>query len=304
MNQQKAEETKSSIKQTIAKSTQDFPLLGNCLYWSFSETVIPYTDFTAILKNLNISEKLAPKTRTKTAVLKAIDEFIALQDASGTTKFRRKAVDDDKIAVYVIVHSHMDGINQDVKFETETKIKFDKKSNKITVTSAPGVEEQILALVAKYEDSYTSDQIRATVLRYVFETCLGVMVRDNGGLYFVPETKRTEYLNLRSLVETLSLTKGVKCSVDVIPVIDLPESRSSLWKAIIGEATSEMAEMRKDLEEIKGTPSASAQKLRLKRYVDLKTKIQMYEMLFQSTASDLVSELSRIEAIFQGKLEA
>lgn len=318
MQQQTAKTTKTmipahgtkqqSIRRTLATSLKGQPLLGYCIYWSFSETKTTHTEFTDTLKAIGMPVDIAPETRAKSAVTKALEHFVGLSKGS---KLRDKVVDDADKAAWVVVQRNVDSIAQDVSYETQIKVTFDKKAmaKAAKVNQAvridggmPEVQDQLRALIADYATAYTTDQIRSSILNFVHKHCEGLTVRENGGLYFIPAMHEAGYTQLKSLFEKLNAK--APCSVDVIPILDDAEAAASMWKALVGEATSQMAEMRKDIEALSPdkNPSARSIDIKMKQFHDLKTKIQMYEVLLNGTAKDLVSELAGIEASFQEKL--
>lgn len=303
MSQQNAttttRETKDSIKKKIARTAQGWPLLGHLLWWSFSEMVLGYEEFKVLLTDCGIDPKVANPIRKKSAITHAMDAFIK---GEGKAKFKRKPADTPEATVWVIVHQAMDVSSQDVTFTTETKVVFNKKDETHHVIGAPEVKEKLNELIELYEKSYTTDQIRSAIIRYLYDDCMGVMVRETGGVYFCPSTHQEQFDKLTKLFKKVA-ELGF-CSIDTTAVVDEPESAASMWRCMTTEARADMSEMRKDLEDLRANPSQRVQENRLEKYLALKTKIQMFESLLNGTASDLMGELDKIETAFRERLLA
>lgn len=289
-------ETAASIKRKIARTAQGFPLLGHLLWWSFSDMVLDYQQFLEMLTACGIDPKVAPPIRNKSAITHALDAFIA---GEGKAKFKRKPADDKDMTVWVIVHQAMDVSNHDVSFTTETKVIFNKNNpdQPPRVIGSNEVKEKIHELVELYKKSYTTEQIRSAVLRYLYDGCQGVMVREGGGVYFCPSTHQAEFDKLSKLFRKIA-ELGF-CAIDTTAVVDEPASAASMWRAATVEAQADIDEMLQDLETLKVNPSQRALEVRLEKFQNLRTKIQMYETLLNGTASELISKLDRVGKALQ-----
>lgn len=285
------------LKKVISASAEGYPLMGNVIYWSFSQMKMTHVDFLKMLEELGINKDVAPATRVKSALCKTLREITKDKKEN----FSRKVVDDQNLAAFGIFHSQVDKQSLDMDVAVQTKVRFDKKTKAILVEGDAEVKEQLHSLVEDYKQSYTTDQIRSAILRYVYDECLGIMVREHGGMYFVPVTKQAEFEKLEKLFEKLSAIGA--CSVDVIPIIDTQQAAKSMWKALVGEVKSSLSDMKEDIETLKEDPTERAQERRVKKFQDLKVKIEMYETLLNGTANDLKSQLAEIEKAFREKLE-
>lgn len=295
-----------TLKNSIATSAEGFPLLGTCVYWSFSEVKVSHKEFIGMLDELGIDKTIAPPTRHKSAVQKALKSFVKSSNKEQDQKkavFSRKVVDDKDLAAFAVVQPEVNAANFDLDFNTELKVRMDKKTKNLLIDGTEEAKTQLNSLVEEYKDSYTTDQIRSTVLRYIHEMCKGITVRDNGGIYFVPSTEKESLLKLESLFKKIS-NKAASCSVDTIPVIDTAEASKAMWKALVGEANRDLQDFRKDLEAVDADLTDRAQERRFKKYQDLRLKIEMYETLLNGTATDLKQDLKNIEMSFRRKIGA
>ena len=299
--------TKETIRRTLATSLKGQPLLGYCIYWSFSEMKTTHEKFKSLVESVGMPVEIAPETRAKSAVSKALEAYVG---ATKGGKLRDKVIDDKEKTLWVIVQRAVDAAAQDVNYETETRVTFDKKkwSGKssilecVTIDGAAEVQQALIEKIQDFATAYTSDQIRASILLFVHRHCQGITVRENGGLYFLPAMHEAGYNQLKKLFAELN--KISTCSVDVIPVADDAEAAASMWKALTGDVRAQMADMLKDIESLRKNPSEKTIDIKMKHFHDLKTKIQMYEVLLSSTAVDLVQELADVEAAFSAKINS
>jgi len=276
--------TQKEIKKAIAKSAEGYPLLGYALYWSIPAMRVRYVDLLKLMQKHGIDSKIAKNPRAKSALNRAVRD--TAKNGKGT--FHRKALDNAEQASFVIVNTAVDQTNSDVDFNTETKIMFDKETNAVAIEGAS--REEIKSLYEEYKEQYTQEQIRTVVLRYLYGKCEATSVRDQGGVYFVPSTHTEDFQRIKACVEELP---GV--SIDVIPIIDTPEAKRSLWKSFVGDVETEMAALARDLEETSDEKMSDRSfQLRLNRFKTLQDKIGTYEDLLTGTAVDLKTKLETL----------
>ena len=283
--------THTNAKEAIRHSAEGYPLLGFCCYWSISEFRVTFAEFLKALEDLGISKDIANETQARTALQQAMDEV----NEGRKGAFRRKIMDDKKETVFVNVASEVDQINRDVKFETETKAALDKDS-KAVVIEGPNrqvIQEKYL----QFRGTYTSNQFRTAILRFLRQYCDAITVRDRGGIYFVPSTKKEEFDRLEQL-----FSRFPGCSIDIIPVIDTAQAKKSIWKGLVGEVEEELNLMSEDMGKLDNDISERSLKLRVERYGKLREKIQDYEVLLTGTATDLKDRLADIQKKLEEKL--
>jgi hypothetical protein len=282
-------------KELLSKSAEGYPLLGNCLYWSISNIQLSHGDFVKHLQEVGIDVSYAGRVRAKSALLRALQR----ETAERKNCFHRCIVDKDSThAIYVIVNQQVNQATSEVNFATDTRVIFDKKSGTIKVEgfNADG-------LIAKYvaeQGVYNTDNFRKVVLDYIYEDCKGISVRENGGIYFVPHNKGTEFEMLKNL-----FGRFPGCSLDVLPIIDTAEAKRSMWKSLVGEVEAELATQTKELKEIEDNGTRQTDggiQNRLQRFTDLKGKVEMYETLLNGTAVGLKQQLEQVSALLKKQL--
>jgi hypothetical protein len=294
----------TNLRKQISESASQIPQLGKGIFWSFSEMILDHSRFLGLLTKSGITDHtLADKSTKKSAVIRATDSIIAdLRKAGLKDKRRHTVVDDEDMYVSIIVHEERDRANQDIKFDTETKITMHKKldGKPVHVQGSESMKELFHAKVALYENSYTTDQIQAFVLAYMFKACSGSRIRENGGLYFIPTTMLAEFHKLQNLF--MMLHEYGNCSLDSFPVVDDAEARACYWKAITGDIQNKINNFKEDLEELRKSPSTRAIDTRLEKYSELRTFAEMHEVLFKSTARTLIEQVDSLETELRSRM--
>jgi hypothetical protein len=269
-----------SIKKTIAKSAEGYPLLGYAVYWSISNVRILQTDFVKMLEKLQIPLTVAPEIRPKTALTQAIRSNVK---GKGDL-FHRNVLNDDKHSGIVIARQAETDDQMDVQFDMDTKVLYDKRTKLVEIRG--NNKDEIQKSFDEFKQLYTSDRFRTVVLRVIKSYCEGVAIREKGGVYFVPSTHNDNFAKLEKLFSNFPT-----CSLDIIPVIDTKQAKKSMWKSLVGEVTEELARFQEDLQKLSGDLSEYSIQTRLNRYKKLKAKVESYEILLSGTASDLKKEL-------------
>lgn len=273
-----------SVKEQIAKSAEGYPLLGYAVYYTISDINVKHADFVKLLEQIGLPTSVAPAVQAKSATIKAIKS--ETKGRKGT--FHRKAVDNDAKAGFAIVTSQtVDEENVDVEFGTETKVILNKGDKTLEV-SGPNADS-IKAAYESFKETYTSDRFRNVVLRLIKDHCQGMNIREKGGVYFIPSAHNETFEKLQAL-----FMRFPTCSLDVIPVIDTAQAKKSMWKALVGEVTEDLRKMQEDVQNLEPDASSRSLQVRLERYEELKSKVELYEILLSGTAHELTTELNKI----------
>ena len=285
-------QTKTSIRAHLAKSLEGHPLLGYVVCWSTAEHFkVKYDSFIKVLKDLDIPEDIANEIREKSAFTRAMHN----QRKKGV--YAHKVVDDQNRTGMVLVK--MKTINeQDLKVRGSdtTQATMDKKSKGVEITGehSKEVKEDYEAL----KDCYTANQFRAAVIRFIFNHCEGISVRDRGGMYFIPSHKNEDFKKLEAL-----FAKYPGNSLTVIPVVDGAVAKNSMMKTMTGDVEAEIENLKKDFENMKDDSSSRSVETRLEKYKKLRAKVENYEDLLAGTAVGLKEQLDKLSKAVVKKLK-
>ena len=272
----------STIRHTIAKSAEGYPLLGVAGYWSNTAFKDTQANVLQRVKELGLNPDAVPEVRGKSAFIRAVEEVAFQKKAKHI-----KVADNIAKCAYVIVQTVVDPNNLDATFTTETKAIFHKGSETLTVEGPNDV--LIQSLFEEYKTHYYSDQFRDTILRLLAYHTDFMTIRDRGGVYFIPSHNSDIIDRLQKLFEGYP-----ECSLDMIPVIDTGLAKKSVWKSLVGEVTAEISDLKAGIASLETDPSERSVRLRFEQFKKLKEKVANYEMLLQGTALNLKDDLDQV----------
>lgn len=290
--------TGADIRKLIREGAQEFPILGFVVWWSISGFRVPHGEFVRHLQALDIDTKLYGKKATDKAVLtQAVKEEIK---GSRRTKYHKKIKDDDKTTTFGIQVETIDTENTNVEASTETKIIMEKggqKSGAQIKIEGPG-RDAILKRVSEFNGTYTGDQFRLMIRKFIELTCQGVGIRDRGGVYFVPVTNETELRKIEQLAKFLP-----DCATEIVPVTDLKEAKRTMYKAFVLDFNNEIAAFSKELDSMQaGTVGKRLLANRIEEFKALRAKAEMYGDLFQTLTGELIDKVNGLEKRVKAKL--
>lgn len=283
-------QTKSDFKRSIAKSAEGYPLLGYYIYWSLSSMEVRYADFVRVLGEIGLPTDIASKPRVKTAANRMVNEEVARRE-----KCKKVSKETNDMTIWSIVSHNFDA-NNDAHALQETKILFFKETETLRVEGYGAAE--IMSRFQEIQGSYNQDDFRVVVKQFITQYANCLTVRDSGGVYFIPATKQDELDKLQELFERYNFT------LDVIPIIDTQKAKASTWKALVGDVQSSIQELTEDLNNFNPTTKRAERSMddRVKKYKELRERVEAYEVLLNGTAEDLKAKIDGLSKQLQSKL--
>ncbi len=287
----KAQEAfKPKLKAGTVTNVDGFPIVGWLVNWSAKDFSIPRNDLVDALRKVGIDPDIAVEVLPKNAANRAVKE-----QAKGKTTFHRKVADGEDTAAFVIANTEVDDINFDAKFSTETKLKYDKVSKSINVEGTGQAE--IKEAFERNKQTYASDQFRSIILRFVKRYCAAITYLETGNIYFVPAFCKPELDKLINLFSHL----GPNVRLVAKEEIDTKQVRQVLWQVTVGEIKHELDSMTKDLAKVGDEITERSFDVRLKKYDDLKARVEMFETGLEASAGDLKSRLETLTKTLREK---
>ena len=264
------------------------PVLGWLVSWSTRGFSIERDVLLKALAEAGIDEDFAKEVLPKNAATRA-----TRQTAKGADSFHRKVADESQKAAWIVASTEV-AANFDAEFTTDTKVVYDKGQRSILVQGAKKAE--IMEAFERNKSTYAGDQFRSIVLRYIKRNCGAVTYLDTGNIYFIPAHYQADLKKIQVLFAALA---SLGASLSVKEEINTKQVRSVMWSLTVGEVTSQVKKMQEDLDKL--DEKSDSQDLkdstvanRLKKYADLKSKVEMYETALQGKASDLKSDLDKL----------
>lgn len=281
---------KPKLKPGTVTNSEGFPIVGWLVNWSAKDFSIPRNDLVNALRAVAIDPDIAIEVLPKNAANRAIKE-----KAKGKTTFHRKVADGEDTAAFVIANTEVDDINFDAKFSTETKLKYDKTAKTINVEGSG--QQEIKDAFERNKLTYASDQFRSIILRYIKRYCSAITYLETGNIYFVPAFCKPELDKLINLFSHL----GPNVRLTTKEEVDCSQVRQVLWQVTVGEIKHELDSMTKDLDKVGDEITERSFDVRLKKYEDLKSRVQMFEIAMETSASDLKTKLDGLTKTLRAK---
>jgi hypothetical protein len=285
--------TTKAKKQTrpVIKNDEGIPIVGWLVNWSTEKFTIERDDLIKLFKQVGMPDDIAREVIPKNAAIRAIRE-----KAKGRDTFHRKVADqDDKMSV-VIAETQVDHKDLDARFSTATKSVFDKTTRKLVVEGKS--KKEIEELFERNKTTYASDQFRSVILRYVKRYCYGITYLDTGNIYFVPASAQADLDKLQKLFALL----GNKAKLCVKEEADTKQIRRIMWEVTIGEVQDQVRKLKTDLDELPDEIKEQQIDTRLRKYRDLKNRVDMYETVLRGKADDLKKDLEDLTLAIRNKL--
>lgn len=286
-------------------SLDGIDLLGWLVHYRVGDFEMPHKEFVALLKKHKLSGKFAPTIIARNAVIRAIQDFSrsrakAKGQRQDQTFHKDISEKDGAESVWMVLDLEVDRDAQDVELGTKIRVAFNKEKKTISVTGgAAGSAQEIENLYQSKLGMFTEDQFRSFTKRFIENECRCIDVRDGGGIYFIPATQREQLDILQALFE--AVPKEAKSDLTEIEIADSKKNRDTTWKSATESMEKEMDKMTSDFEEKKESLTEKQITNRLASYMDLRTKIDMYELVLRDKADDLKSRLQKLESAIQKK---
>lgn len=281
----------------LTKHYDGYPLLGQCVFFSTSEFLISIEEVRERLKKAGLKPDFVKDILLKNALKKAMKK-----QARGVKNAFHRTVSEESDRTIITVakpdvsNSRAEDIrNVEVAYSTDLTASYEKGSKKIQV-AGEGAQE-VKKDTEIFSGNYDADKFRAMVLRILDKECKSISVRPTGGIYFVASSKQEELDKLQKLFDLFP-----EASLDYLPIIDTKEAKRSMWKSIVGDVKQELKAAQSDLGKLPSEISSKKLEGQLRRYKNIRVKVEMYETVFSNTAEDLKNELDALSKLIQKKV--
>lgn len=280
----------AEVKKIAKMVEHEIPLLGYYVYWSMTNFRITHTLFEEYLAKVGLDKaKYGKKLTEKVIVTQIVNEYTDKHRA------KHKVKDEEDTLIWLIHHKDISADKENVDYRRETRITLDKKTNVLTVEGA--YKEEIEKKFREYRGTYTTEQFRNSMLAFCESECEGITMRKTGGVYFVPIKYRDQLKQAEALFGELT-----GCEIDLTPIADLPAAKKTVFRAMTVEFANEIRALNKELDEMT-TASEKVMETRIKRYQELKAKIEMYGGLVSQSVSDMTDGISALSKRIKSKLD-
>jgi hypothetical protein len=195
--------------------------------------------------------------------------------------------------VYGILDRTQNG--DQVGFQQETTVKYDKNANTVSVTGTLTKEVEV-ALVT-YRDKVTDVDVR-TFLRRVVRMCQGISKRPSGGIYFVPSRHVGVIESAQQFMEKLAT--GARLYFE--RVVNGEQERAIVWEAVEDDIDEQLKAVMAGVDRVE--KRVSALKNQQDRVEELRGLMKVYQDLLGREAKyeDMATKLDGAVATIAQKM--
>jgi hypothetical protein len=291
-NKQDAAANAQAIASGLKKSSM--PMLGTTIWWTIPQGLLfTRPEFEAKAKD-NIGTTCLPSEPSNPRALRAALEAI---EKDG---FIRRIRNDSGILAFVLATEQVDQKNIDLDLIKQNVIIYDSNEDKLEIRKSHKKAE-ILAMFTKYQGSYTEDDIRTAVKRYLFANG-AVTMRDSGGIYFVRQPEVHDALK--------SFLEACGCKFYSIPVPDVDAAKGTMTTIVQEELKRDLELAAEEVKALVGKENArtSTFETQVERFKTLRGKAEMYRDLLSNDLEAMNQKLTELTdevmKALMGELEA
>lgn len=274
-------------------STSGLSIIGYFCWWRVNDLKITRQELQDKLIANGIDHEV-PEVPMRSAFLKAVREIKASYRNKGL--LIRKIDKNAEAYEFGLVDETVDKVASHLDYSHKATMKFHQSTGDVTVTTPHRAFDLVKEKYEEYKNVLNSDDVRDMILKIVSEA-MCVSVRQNGGIYFVPE----QHVYLVERLERLFAVLPGDNDFMVAPQIDTERSKRSIYKAFVESLKYRISEFNKDLDE-RGITRKGALEDRLQAFKDMRKEIEFYRDALQFQVSDLSTSLDDLKKKVELKL--
>jgi len=309
--------------------------LGAIVWWSLDGVEVLMEDCKAAATAAGFEAKdVCPNIETRGAVGKALESLGLKAGTSGLgkgkgkgkkkageapqatavveqrTMFYRRLRDDATSIAFNIVEEvrqpRADG-SVDASYVERQQIVYDRKSKALEF-STDFLRDRIRLAFAKYGETYRANEVRICIMN-VLDACQAIIVRESGGVYFVPRTS----LDVLARLQTFCGQVHANAKLTKLSILDVAGERKDMQVFAHAAIKGELDKLAADIEAIQareGETSVrdSTLERRLADYKRLREKARCYKDLLAIQTGEVEGGLrdltAKVEKMLMGDAAA
>lgn len=271
------------------------------VWWTIPQSiVIPVEQAHTVLERYGFEKQDMPAPSAKLAISRTAHSF---QDRrhKANRRVTEKTADNGRYVTYGLL-SQKRVSDEEVSFEQDTTIRFDKQSETFEAQGPLAADFQSRHSI--YRNSVTSEDISA-FLRRIIAMSMGIPKRPTGGIYFIPSHLSWMIENGQKVLDDLHS----KAKLYLEGVMDGEQERENLWGSVQGEIENRISDVLKSVERIEKRASAikkhdaklsELEKLR-EVYVGLLGEEAQHEVISERLADAVKTVSEKLNALHSDK---
>lgn len=300
--------------QDFVNQLPDDSLLGNLVWFTISNADVPFDQIHADLAKYNLADhglrkRIRPIDAFKKATKIVATNFGKTADGTSSALLVRQVGQDSDLSYRHIMLERAEykaGRKRRLVYEQVGEVilnrgtigkdgKYTGYSLKVSRLERPDIDfttaedewldKQMAEVAPTFNHMMThldSHAVRTFVREYLYALS-AILAKENGGVYFVPQTRVDELRRLRQWVESIG------SSMDLMPLVNFDESRDMLVESFTGDAMREVQQASSEITKILNNPNRGIREGTYDQYA--------------SQASELISKLGDYRDLLGDKLE-
>lgn len=275
--------------------------IGSYLWWGLREIEITRSRLARLFDEHKLSRDYMPPPIVGHAAFRKAVAAVKLGKSGVLVRFIKESPQE---IIYGVVRENVDDAAEDLNYKVKSKIVFRKRTESVVLRGNHPIARDVKMLFEEYKDTYIHVDIRRWLVRMVNEHMDAVVLRLNGGVYFIPDTHTKLLSRVRQVISDLP----GRSDFVVTPIFDSTETTANLGPATHDALAEEIARINQEIEEFKvKLPRRDTLKRRLEDFGKLKARAQLFSDMLRFTSEDLVEGIRDLDTIVEdllGKAEA
>lgn len=286
---------KNRIREAIANS-QTTDALGY-LVWSAinQKLIIDREQFEKIVEEEGLAELApAPNLRDRSAFRKALH-------AAEESGLVRKIREDRNQAVYALVSEDKDKANDKVDFAQEETAYYNKETRTFD-TKGGKYGAKIKEAFERFLSVYNHNDIRAWVIQTLREGCNAIVVRDHGGVYFLPPA----YKDLLERMDRVMQRVDPETCLSIVGLQGTGREQQDIGRVAVLQLKAQIAGMAERLTNVFDAENGrkSTLEARLADFRRYREQLLVYKDILMFESSDIEKVLADSEKQLQARIAA
>ncbi len=319
--------TRQSERESFAgieQATQIGALIGYSVMWYMDGLNVEHDALVSLMRDptIDLPDFIPDPPTPRVALHRALEAMLRTnkglstpdEDEGDVRKLLIRPINDynKEFMAFAIIGESADLLEQALRYKTEWRVKFHKKSGAMICVDTPTgriEDEQMNPALQVMLDpywqqyrTYRTSRDLSMVIKSVIDWASAISLRKQGGVYFVPVERKDVLDRVRLLISHLTLSYGGEPVFLCLGVPDEVSTRRQMsvaaHHALISEAEELLAELSRVLNGDAKTRKSTFRE-RLAQYHYFHMKLEAYEEILIDRRGALTTRLAMLDELGQ-----
>lgn len=255
--------------------------------------VVTYFRFSGEVDELELSDAADDNELNEDLLPELPSKSTAMTRAVDACKGKHTLVRAHEDGGYCIIEEQVEG--EDIDFNIECRVKLDQNKTLIIEPANHPFADQIRADFFAHQKKYSTTDISKWLVKQL-KRLDAVVLRDQGGVYFVPRPSKKEFQRIADTIRAAS-----KHRIFELPALEAEATVEAVLDALTSEAEACATQMEQELlamADEQGGKALGKRALgtRLRVLDGLKEKLKKYEQLLDVNLDSVSEKLEKVQA--------